>query len=222
MKTRNAEQDLARCVVDYFGKLPGWRLHHEVAVKGSVADFVATNGLLTHVIEVKCAQSLSLLDQALGWINHAHLVSVAVPASRRRSQAFLWMLRQMGAGCFELRPTALGGYGEPCREKIRPKLCRTNSGLVERHLREEQTRPEDWAHAGSASGGHFTPFRATCKEVQNFVARNPGCTMKEIVQGIQHHYASDAGARSSLTTWIREGLIPGVEKGEVGYVPTQP
>jgi len=35
--------------------------------------------------------------------------------------------------------------------------------------------------------------------------------MKQAVDAISHHYASDSTARSSLATWIREGVIDEVE-----------
>ena len=222
MISKLTEKELAECVVKHFAKLPGWTLHHEVAACGCVADFVATDGRIVHVIEVKKSQSLALLDQMLGWCGHAHLVSGAVPYSRRanrNARAFRWAAKQMGAGLFELQPSS---DDRPCTEVVPPTLLRKTSGLIMKALCEEQTRPDEWAHAGSAQGGHFTPFRSTCNNMLRYVQKNPGCTMKEIVDNIKHHYASDASAKSSLARWISEGTIKGIKliKGE-GYVRDQ-
>ena len=227
MVDKITEEDLSRCVVDYFSRLPSWTLHHEVAAAGRVADFVATNGTIIHVIEVKKSQSLVLLDQLLEWKGHAHLVSGAVPmpkVSHRSAWVFRWALKQMGAGLFELRHKNLdpGSYSSACQETVHPVLHRKITNRVMNALCEEQTRPEDWAHAGSAKGGHFTPFRSTCNAVRSYVDRHPGATMKQIVDNIKHHYASDAGARSSLAQWIREGKVEGIKAADEGkgYVKT--
>lgn len=206
------EQELAQRVVEYFQlALPGWRIHHEVDC-GAVADLVVTDGRLIHVVEVKRAQSLALIEQLMGWRGHAHLISAAVPVTRRSSrgsEAFHWAARQLGCGVFEL--------GASCRQVVLPTFTRRISNRVRKRLCDEQTRPEEWAYAGSAHGGHFTPFQRTTRAVADYARNHPGCSMREIVQHVAHHYASDAGARASLTKWIVGGMIRGVriEDGKV-------
>ena len=70
-------------------------------------------------------------------------------------------------------------------------------------------RPEHKTHAkaGATTGGHWSPFRATCEQVAVEVARNPGIALKQVIANIRHHYATNAGARSSLATWIRAGKV---------------
>jgi hypothetical protein len=80
------EADLARPLVEQLREL-GWRVYQEVEwyTNGPRADIVATQGRLYWAIECKKSLSLDVLAQAFGWIGKAHVVSVAVPASRRHS-----------------------------------------------------------------------------------------------------------------------------------------
>lgn len=80
---RGREALLARPVVDWLQR-EGWTTHEEVAVKGPVADIVATRGGVYMVVEVKAAMSFSVLEQAERWRACAHLVFVAVPHAKDR------------------------------------------------------------------------------------------------------------------------------------------
>jgi hypothetical protein len=43
------------------------------------------------------------------------------------------------------------------------------------------------------------------------VRSNPGVTLQDAVDAIEHHYAHARSARSSLGHWLRRGKIKGVE-----------
>lgn len=76
-----------------------------------------------------------------------------------------------------------------------------------------ELQPEHKTHAKAGAigaGGRWTPFRNTCEQLARIVRSQPGVTLKAAVDELKHHYASDAGARSSLAHWIERGKVPGV------------
>lgn len=63
--------------------------------------------------------------------------------------------------------------------------------------------------------GVRVPWRATCRALAEFVAKNPGCTMKAAIGGIKHHYKRDSTALSSMARWINKDKVDGVyRRGE--------
>jgi hypothetical protein len=55
-------------------------------------------------------------------------------------------------------------------------------------------------------------------EVRKHVAKNPGASIRDVVDGIKHHYQTDATARSSIAKWIEAGKVKGVELRRTGNV----
>lgn len=195
-----AESEIGAAMRTYFLDL-GWEVFEEVKHRGYRADLVArSRGGITHVVECKTTLSWKLLEQAAYWHGRgvANMTSIAVPVGKR-GQFIADTMRLHGIGMYECGRVEV-------RELVRPRLLRrVRSGF---DLREEH---KTYLGAGSAGGGYWTPFRGTCDALTRFVARNGGCTMREAVSGITHHYGSSATARSSLARWIREGAIKGVE-----------
>lgn len=204
-----AEVDIARPVVDWLHRHE-WEVYQEVsvAVYGAVADIVAVRGKLIWVVEVKRSRTLSLLDQARGWVGHANLVSVATPVVRQSYQQIVrgttwdWCLEQLGLGYFVV--------GSAVHASIRkwPKLQRRRTETLESRLREEH---KTYCAAGSTSGDRWTPFRDTVAQLRKVAERQPGILLVEAVDSISHHYANDGTARGALRKWAMEGRLPGVD-----------
>ena len=100
---------------------------------------------------------------------------------------------------------ATSGYGD-VREIVHPKLNRhtNNKRLIERlHERNKRSLP------GSKSGdsAKITAFGVTVENAVRYVRRHPGCTLKEMVDNIGHHYDSNILARKNLYQWIHKGII---------------
>lgn len=77
-----------------------------------------------------------------------------------------------------------------------------------------ELKPEHKTHAKAGAigaGGRWTPFRDTCEQLARLVREQPGLTVKQAVDQIKHHYSTPSTARSSLTAWIADGKVPGVE-----------
>lgn len=208
------EEALAAAVVDWL-KAQHWEVYQEVAHPGGVADIVATQGPLCWVIECKVSLGLNVLAQADRWTPYAHLVSIAVtkPKTPRRSGALVYrILRDYGIG----RLVCVSGYdGSIVVEQDQaPPLHRiNNSHSIRESLTEEQ---KDFAPAGKAGGSHWSPFQRTVRYLQEIVSKTPGISFKEMVAQLDHHYANDASAKSSLRHWISTDSIKGVRMEREG------
>lgn len=198
------ETELAEPVIAWLEDL-GWEVFQEVEAHagGPRADIVARRGPVVWAIEVKRSLSLKLLGQGHVWKQWAHRVSVAYPSGRRSTSApALRLARLDGLGLIEVqRPTGWGNVVERARGDFRRRIVRPPR-LTEPH--------KTFAKAGNADGRRWSPFRATCEAVLAAVTETPGLTISEVVEKVEHHYASPKSARGSLLTWARAGKLEGV------------
>ncbi len=199
------EQDLAAIVVGWLTER-GWDVYQEVAIMGKVADIVAVRGPCIWIVECKVRLGFEVIDQAWGWQGYAHFVSVATPPRKERFAHVV--LSRFEIGHLEVTGEKWGVDGKIHRalsHMHRPDkkwLERTKASLC-----EEQ---KSHAQAGSAAGGHYTPFKGTCNALKKYVGEHPGCTMKEAIDEIDHHYASDKSARANLADMIFKGVVKGI------------
>lgn len=206
IKPFDSERDLAKQVIAWLADQQ-WEVFQEVQVlRGSnVADIVARRDGILWVIECKLSFGFAVIDQAFEWRDFAHYTSVATPSARGRS-AFV-LLRHLGIGQLSV------GLAE-VHEEIAPRL---NRNSLTKHLadalREEH---KTWAEAGNATGDHYSPFKSTCRDVLRAVEKQPGITMKELIDKTPTHYHSTATARSALAKWIQLGKVAGVESRREG------
>lgn len=196
-RKRVAEVDLARDVVTWL-RDSEWDVYQEVSegYASRRADIVATRGPLVWVIECKAVLGWRLVEQASWWLGQVHYTSVAIPHWPRGCGFARKVLADYGIGAFVGAEMAVAPrLFRKARCKIRECLCDAQKTIGE---------------AGSAGGGYWTPFNETCRAVAAFAKANPGCTTKELVAGIEHHYHRDATARSALVKWIGRGIVKGV------------
>lgn len=205
------EEDFAATIVAWLRDM-GWEVYQEVEPRRNdgVADIVATRGPLVWIIEVKLAPTWELLYQATMWEHWAHYVSVAVPttgASKQHRFVFKAYCHDHGIGLLQTKSFDLNGHW--VEEEIAPRFVRRagHVGLVRAALTD---RHKDYVRAGNAKGLRYTPFKATCEEVARRVKEKPGLTLKECIDGLNHHYHSTATARNCISKWARRGVIEGV------------
>jgi len=119
---------------------------------------------------------------------------------------------------FEVKPLlALPSYGIPDASLKIEIQGRMNRKAWARKLRDCLT-PEHrtYAEAGTNTGRHWSPFQATKRDLIKYVEKHPGCTMKDAIDGITHHYSSDSNARSTLGKWIGDGVISEIKPEQDG------
>lgn len=215
----SSETDMANMVREWM-QVQGWDVYPEVQLcpGGGRADLVGVRDDFVWVVECKLVFGLGVIAQAEQWLLYAHYVSVATPLNRdkhgrkRPASPAAYFGRKIcderGIGRIrvdqELPTESWNTWGyHPARlnrtayrraKDLRAKLCKEH---------------KDFA-PGNASAAYWTPFRGTCKAVLDFVKDNPGSTMRQVIDGIEHHYQSDTSARSTLVRWIGEGIVPGV------------
>lgn len=200
---KRPETEIAAVVVAYL-EACGHDVYQEVEARGGICDIVALvgPGREVWVVETKDRLSFDLIEQCLDRRRSAQRVFAAVPVSRHRRSG---ILEALGLGLI-----IVGDDRADARlASMAPKV--SSDPRHGRYLRE-RCAPGHKTHAlaGSSSGGRYTPFVATVEALCEFVERNPGCGIKEAVDGIRHHYASPASARSTIPKWIRSGHITGV------------
>lgn len=209
MKIFANEEELAAKVVEYVRDLK-WEVYQEVDLKplGGVADIIATCGNLLWVLECKLSFSLHLLHQAERHLPFANYISVCTPR-RNNCRSDSKILKFLGLG--HLTVNEYGCVHEVCETPLHRRI---NKKWYFSKLCDEQ---KTWAKAGSANGGQFTPFKMTVMNFKNYITKYPGCSMKEVISNIDHHYSGLSTARTSIYTWLREGVITGVyfEKGKL-------
>ena len=197
------ETDLAAKVVEWLNA-QHWDVYQEVKVGGSIADIVGIQNNLVWVIECKTSLSLSLICQAIEWKRYSHFVSVAAPVHRnvfsKSRQGAEKILKQYGIGIINVRMD---------REEInipqtKPALNRkAMSDIVKKSLNDNQKTA---APAGS-QGGYWTPFQETSRGIKRMVDKYPGICLKDLIEKISHHYASDKTAKACVRHWIEKGII---------------
>jgi len=206
------ETEVAAPVVAWLRE-SGWDVYQEVECRVRRADIVARRGRLVWVIEVKRSLDLNLMTQGRGWIGLAHMVSLAYPRRRnsRTADAAKHYASMDGLGLVEVfRTWKLRDGGRDVavlrvEEMARPAMnrrARPKFRLTEAH--------QTYAEAGNADGRFWSPFKETCTAVAAVVSEHPGLTIREVVDRVDHHYASKQSARGSLLTWARSGKLDGV------------
>ena len=193
------ETELAAPVVQWLRKR-GWTVYQEVSAGFGLADIVAVKSEKVWVIECKLSVTFHLVGQARRWLPCAQEVSVAVPYEmlyRRGMRAAFECLGALGVGVV-LVDNCSGGRPRVDVEK-ESKNTKYDPEISQRHLLScLHERQQNYAPAGSA-GQHWTPFKETVENLKAHVAAHPGCTMREAVSQIQHHYRKPEYAVRFLT-----------------------
>lgn len=61
-----------------------------------------------------------------------------------------------------------------------------------------------YAPGTTAAAGYSTAWRRTMDRCAAFVKQHPGCTVKEIIEQVDYHYASKSGARQGILLWLQK------------------
>jgi hypothetical protein len=137
-------------------------------------------------------------------------VSVATQYTRNRGELAHRICELFNIGHIEVHGDRAHGYelSIAVRERIRPGLRRRV--IPDRILPCLTEAHKTFAEAGNANGRHWSPFKQTCRGVQQIVGSKPGISIKELIGLVNHHYSSSSTARSCLLKWIEAGKLEGV------------
>jgi len=193
------EVDLAKPVISYLEER-GWDVYQEVLIYGKIADIVATFDKLTWIIECKTSLSLKLLEQIYAWRGRANFLSIAIPTTVGDGFVKNLLINN------RIGVLSVNKYSEVF-ENIHPQLNRKVINI------QKFIRPEHkiWAEAGSQHG-YYTPFQQTKGNIEYRIKHYPnGILFKDFIKLTEHHYSSEATARSCLQKWIESGIIKGAK-----------
>jgi hypothetical protein len=202
----NTEAELAKDVVAYLTQ-QGWDVYQEVESVRGVADIVAVKDGKLLIVETKRNMCLDVLYQAHRWRMYADYVVAAVGRSLKSDVAdfgryVVAEAIKVDVWCFT------PGYTRDITSLKHEEPRKVNTVF-------EALRPEHkvYAQAGSARGGHWTPFKTTCETLHALILSNPqGMTINEVLDVTGPlHYKTKASAKSSLTKWIERGKVPNLK-----------
>ena len=93
-------------------------------------------------------------------------------------------------------------------EVLAPRLHRAAALSARRAISELHQDMKKYTPGGKSSDGFSTPWRRTMEAVQEYIAENPGCTIREIIDDVPTHYSTSRTARSSIPAWLRDERFP--------------
>jgi hypothetical protein len=164
------------------------------------------------VIEVKTGLCLRVLAQAERWKPYANWRYIAIPSRRihhEDMQLAKKVCEYLGIGIISVPKHS----GKPL-SIVKSTLSRKarSKEIVSRLHPEHKT----YAMAGSPTGKRWTGFKATSKNVIDYITTHPNCTVAEIVENIDTHYKKKDTAKSCILEYIQKDIIPGVQVDRSG------
>lgn len=186
------EAQLAQHFVEYLQD--SYDLYYEVRD----VDIIGKSGNILIGVEVKTSLNFKVIEQAYENRTMVNYTYIAVPWSR--NSHFQHKICEMfGIGILSYRST-----DGRIREEVKPKfLRRAYTKWFKPHPDLKRSKP------GSPSGiGVVSAFNITVENIERYVKRHPGCTIKDIFGGIDHHYSGMSSMRGSIYKYINAGIIP--------------
>lgn len=207
------EADVGDIVIDYL-KGMNHEVYCEVDSGYGRIDIVSVCGSVVTAIELKKSLTFHLLGQAIARSWHAHRTIIAFPHPSRyydKEAALKAINEKYGVGVWLVKDYSNYGHGfrhMSINETIAPKFNRkANVEWTKTALKEEQKNQR-----AGVNKGQWSPFRDTKERLILYVKRHPGCTIKDAMSEIKHHYTKNSSACSNMGTWIKQGVIKEIER----------
>jgi len=168
--------------------------------------------------ELKLKLNTKVICQAESHITRANGVAVIINQCNTGEQHWLRQIcREHGVGVYMVersyenpdgsRIAFDGPVAYELREYEAPVMREANTQWYRKHM---SVRAETHTTPGHKGPTSVTPFRATAYRLIDYVVAHPGCTVKEAVAAIPHHYASPYTATYRLKAITLSGGIPGL------------
>lgn len=203
------ETELAQHFVEYLSDM--YDLYFEV---GTI-DIVGKKNNIVIAVEVKKVFNFKVIQQAYDNIRASHYSYVAVPSSSAKNNPFaLKICEEFGIGVLLYNDNS---SDTTIIEKIKPKLHRKAYTKYAKELKSDsmykRTTP------GAKSGDTITAFSVTVENLEAYVCRHNGCSIKDALNSIKHHYGSISSARSCIIQYIDRGVIKTIHRnGDKLYI----
>lgn len=187
------ETELASKVVDWLND-QGWEVWQEVRFHTycAIHDIIAIKDNITWCIECKLSFNLKVIEQA--YRSNTIFKSIAVPTTNSFGQM---ICNRLGIGILVVGKNTDSVYNRS------GKIFRENYRYSKDIVKKLKDIPKSFARAGS-KGGYWTPYKETIRSIRAYILTHEGCTLKEIMHELKHHYASDATARICIRKSLEE------------------
>ena len=205
----DSEADAADVVIGYLRDLK-FDVYCEVDSKVGRIDIVALQGSVLTAIEVKNRCNLDVLGQAASRQPFVHRSIAAFPFpkhSRHPHTCFRSMHLVYGIGVWDIQKYCISEAFAPVINRKPMKR------YVEDCLCDEQKNQR-----AGVNRGYWSPFQRTKERIVKHVTENQPCTLKSVIESVEHHYGSDSSAYTSVGKWIRQGVIGEVTMTRDGLV----
>lgn len=206
MKNKISEIEVAAKLVKWLME-QGWEVYQEVQLDyWTTVDICAVkrDEKIAWLIEVKTSINKILQRQVNRHRCHYTHISAAVPYPKRytaRRDEFIKELKNRGIGFIHIHDSGEIEIVNECNPD-KDKFCLKNKNEKLFNLPEEY---KTYCMAGSQHG-FLTPYKLTCLNIVDYVKEHPGCSLKEVVLGVSHHYKTDQGAISTLSKYGIKGV----------------
>ena len=203
MEKFKTESELAAKLIELLSRDYG-NIYQEVKFLERRADILIEIPLektsLSWIIETKLHANFDLLEQARGWRYVANYVSVC--AAGKYHNEFKSICRFYGIGVIQLFK-----FNSEYDEIVVPELNRKSLNEMLLDMSDAQKK---WngGIAGSLHSDYYTPFKETRNNCIYYVKTHEGCTLKELIDNISHHYFTKTGAVQGISKRIDQGIIP--------------
>lgn len=193
------ETDLAAMVKHYFTG-PSTDVFCEVACSG-IIDIVARTGNVITAIECKMTFSLDVIEQAVKNKTYAHYSYVAIPKGKRYVNHFtLRICKEFGIGVLIV---PLDCDWVDIKHEVAPRL---NRRIIKPDLYDFQKNNTPGVQFERATS--FSHFVETLKRQLSY---KPGQNHRELFENCFRHYNTATYLKNNVLTYIRTGVIKGVE-----------
>lgn len=198
---KRIETEVAAKVIEWL-RSTGWTVYQEICpyYGGNIIDILAVKDGEYWAIEVKTSLSLAVMAQALRNKDYAHYSSFAVPIGTERGDKvrhFAQIVsRKLGIGFIEVCDFGSNRFS-PIMTKVAPVL--QPNPLLSGYKGLLIKKAENFAPAGNNEGKFWSHYRNTIEQAREYIEKHPGCTSKEIVENIKHHYNHGSAAQALLT-----------------------
>ncbi len=186
----------------------GYEVFQEVVTPWGRRDLVGRTSRQIICVEAKLRLGLNVIaqaDRASLVANETWVVVLGKGSRRREHQLALIACQTVGVGVLYAYPEIVNRTDDESffRVALVPTFRNPkNVAQWDRLLHPEQ---KSAAPAGTNGGGYVTEFSLTAKRLAAHVAAHPGCTVREAVLAIEHHYERRSTAISRLSSLLQPG-----------------
>lgn len=185
------ESDLAQKFVSYLS------YEYDLYFEFMDIDIYAIAKNHTVGVEVKTSLNFKVIQQAYQNIHCCNYSYIAIPKPKDIHFGFE-ICKMLGIGVLL--------YDEKYKQ-ITQRIARK----LNRHVRKIETPSAIYKEAtpGTKSGEHGikSPFELSVMNIENYVKRHEGCTIKEAIENTNWHWSNMSSAKSCIANYIKNGVI---------------